>query len=213
MVFDISQNIANILDATPFLMKIPSFWLFWHTFGLLEKIWDISVAPVIHLPHDINWYNRLSDFEAIVFDIFQDNGDFLYLTLFLMKIPSFWIFWHIFGPLEQILNISIVSIIHLSYDINWYNGLSDFEYMVFDISQDIANILNLTPFSMEIPSFWLFWHTFGLLEKIWDISIAPVIHLPNDINWYSGLSDFEAIVFDIFQDIGDFLYLPFFNRD
>ena len=82
--------------------------------------------------------------------------------------------------------------------------------MVFDISQDIANILNLTPFLKKIPSFWLFWHTFGLLEKIWDTYIASVIHLPHDINWYNRLSDFEAIIFYIFQDIGDFLYLPFF---
>ena len=65
-----------------------------------------------------------------------------------MKIPSFWIFWHTFGPLEQIWNISIVSAIHSPCDINWYNGLSDSEYVVFDISQYIANILNLTPFLM-----------------------------------------------------------------
>jgi hypothetical protein len=143
----------------------------------------------------------------MVFDISQNIANILDATPFLMKIPSFWLFWHTCGPLEQILDISIVSIIHLSYDINWYNGLSDFEYMVFDISQDIANILNLTPFLIKFPSFWLLWHTFGLVENIWDISIASVIHLPHVINWYNGLSDFEAIVFDIFQD---FLYLPFF---
>jgi len=58
-----------------------------------------------------------------------------------------------FSPLQLIWDLSIASAIHLPHDIYWYNGLSDIEYVVFDISQDIANILNLTHFLMTIPSF------------------------------------------------------------
>ena len=79
--------------------------------------------------------------------------------------------------------------------------------MIFDISQDIANILNLTPFLMKIPSFWIFQHTFGPLEQFWDISIASAIHLPHDINWYNGLSNIEYVVFDFSQDIANMYYV------
>ena len=145
-------------------MKILHFELFWHFFGPLKQFWDMSIASVIYLPHDIIWYNGLSDFKYMVFDISQDIANILNLTPLLMKIPLFQIFWLTFGPLELIWDISIASAIHLPHDINWYNGLSDIEYVVFDISQDIANILNLTPFLMKIPSSWIFWHTFGPLE-------------------------------------------------
>ena len=60
--------------------------------------------------------------------------------------------------------MSIASAIYLPHDIIWYNGLSGFKYMVFDISQDIANILNLTLLLMKIHSFQIFRLTFGPLE-------------------------------------------------
>ena len=69
-----------------------------------------------------------------------------------MKIKAWDVFLGAYGiltrfwPLRANLDTSIASVIHLPYDINWRNDLSDFEYMVFDISQNIANILNLTPF-------------------------------------------------------------------
>ena len=49
--------------------------------------------------------------------------------------------------------MSIAEVIYLPHDIIWYNGLSDFKYMVFENSQDTGNILNLTPFLMKIPLF------------------------------------------------------------
>ena len=67
----------------------------------MNKNWDISIASYIHLPHDINWYNGLSDFEYMVFDISQDIDDFLILTPLFIENSSILIFLAHLWPLRE----------------------------------------------------------------------------------------------------------------